>query len=97
MLTVVETVAFSEWMSGLSDARGRARILARVERMRLTGHLGDAASVGGGVSELRIHFGPGYRVYFCRRSAEVVILLRGGDKGSQARDIRAAKALAKEV
>ena len=97
MLTVVETVAFSEWMSGLGDARGRARILARVERMRLTGHLGDAASVGGGVSELRIHFGPVYRVYFCRRSAEVVILLRGGDKGSQARDIRAAKALAKEV
>ncbi|HXZ14549.1 MAG TPA: type II toxin-antitoxin system RelE/ParE family toxin [Roseiarcus sp.] len=97
MLTVVETVAFSERMSGLNDARGRARILARVERIRLSGHLGDAASVGGGVSELRIHFGPGRRVYFCRRGVQVVILLGGGDKGSQARDIRAARALAKEI
>ncbi len=97
MLRVVETLAFSNWLSGLKDAKGRARISARIERVRLSGHFGDSASVGEGVSELRIRFGPGCRVYFCRRGEEVVILLGGGDKGSQKRDIRAAQALAKEL
>jgi putative addiction module killer protein len=97
MLEVVETLSFASWLSGLKDIRGRAKIAARVGRIRLSGHFGDCESVGGGVSEIRIAFGPGYRVYFCRRGAEVVILLGGGDKGSQARDIRAAQAAAKEV
>lgn len=96
MLTVVETAAFSTWLTALKDVRGRAKIAARIERIRLVGHFGDSAGVGEGVSELRVHFGPGYRVYFCRRGAEIVLLLGGGDKGSQTRDIRAAQALAKE-
>lgn len=95
MVTVVETAAFSGWLADLKDVRGRARIVARIERIRIAGHFGDSASVGEGVSELRVHFGPGYRVYFCRRGAEIVLLLRGGDKSSQPRDIRAAQVLAK--
>jgi putative addiction module killer protein len=97
MLAVVETVAFSGWISALKDARGRAKILARIERIRLSGHFGDCKNVGEGVRELRIPFGPGYRVYFCRRGSEVVVLLGGGDKGTLDRDIRAARALAGEV
>ena len=93
-MTVVETLAFSRWLSSLEDVKGRARIVARI---RLLGHFGDCESVGEGVSELRVHFGPGYRVYLSRRGADVVVLLCGGDKGSQARDIRAAQALAKEI
>lgn len=74
-----------------------ARIVARIHRFRLTGNLGDHKNVGEGVSELRFTYGPGYRVYFCKRGTEVVILLGGGDKGSQSRDVEAAQALAKEV
>jgi putative addiction module killer protein len=96
-MTVVETLAFSRWLSGLEDVKGRARIVARIERLRLLGQFGECESVGEGVSELRVHFGPGRRVYIRRRGDDVVILLAGGDKGSQARDIRAAQALAKEV
>ena len=97
MLTIVETASFIRWFGGLKDTKGRARILARVERIRLTGHFGDCESLGEGVSELRIHFGPGYRIYFCRRGSEIVVLLGGGDKGSQTRDIRAAQIIAREV
>ena len=96
-MTVVETLAFSRWLSSLEDRKGRARIVARIERIKLLGHFGDCENVGEGVSELRVHFGPGYRVYLSRRGAEVVVLLGGGDKGSQARDIRAAQALTKEI
>ena len=96
-MMVVETLAFSRWLSSLEDVKGRARIVARIERIRLLGHFGDCENVGEGVSELRVHFGPGYRVYLSRRGADVVILLGGGDKGSQARDIRAAQALVKEI
>jgi putative addiction module killer protein len=95
-MMVVETLAFSRWLSSLEDVKGRARIVARIERIRLLGHFGDCENVGEGVSELRVHFGPGYRVYLSRRGADVVVLLGGGDKGSQARDIHAAQALAKE-
>ena len=95
-MTVVEDVSFADWLSSLADVRGRARIIARLERIRLFGHFGDCESVGHGVRELRIHFGPGYRVYFCQRGAEIVILLGGGDKSSQARDIRAAQDRARE-
>lgn len=96
-MTVVETLPFTVWLSGLKDTKGRERIAARILRISLTGHFGDHKEIGGGVSELRLHFGPGYRVYFCRRESEIVILLGGGDKGSQSRDIKAAMALAKEV
>ena len=97
MLTILETASFIQWFGGLKDVKGRARILARIERIRLAGHFGDCESLGEGVSELRIHFGPGYRIYFCRRGSEIVILLGGGDKGSQTRDIRAAQAIAREI
>ena len=97
MLTILETASFIQRFGGLKDVKGRARILARIERIRLAGHFGDCESLGDGVSELRIHFGPGYRIYFCRRGSEIVILLGGGDKGAQARDIRAEQAIAREI
>jgi putative addiction module killer protein len=81
---------FAEWLRGLRDGATRNRIRQRIARLRL-GNFGDARSVGGGVSELRVHFGSGYRVYFGREGDRVVILLCGGDKGSQDRDIERAK------
>lgn len=96
MTTVIETRPFTDWMASLKDLKTRARIAERLRRVAISGSLGDAKDIGGGLSELRFHFGPGYRVYFCRRGTEVVILLGGGGKGSQSRDIKAAKALAQE-
>jgi putative addiction module killer protein len=90
------TDEFSVWLSGLRDIRAKAKILARIDRLAL-GNPGDVAPVGNGVSEMRIHYGPGYRVYFVQRGKEVVILLCGGDKSSQASDIAAAKKLADEL
>jgi putative addiction module killer protein len=86
---------FEEWMRSLRGKQTKARILARIDRVRL-GNLGDCESVGAGVYELRIHFGPGYRVYFGMHGAEVVLLLCGGDKSSQARDIDMAKSYWRE-
>lgn len=77
---------FTEWLRGLRDGTTRNRIRQRIARLRL-GNFGDSRSVGDGVLELRIHFGPGFRVYFGREGASVVILLCGGDKSSQERDI----------
>lgn len=96
MFTVVETEAFSEWLTDLRDRAGAAVVARRVRRIT-QGNFGDAKSVGDGVSELRIDFGPGYRVYFTRRGEVVVVLLCGGDKSTQARDIAKAKEFAKEV
>ena len=93
MIELRQTNVFARWIDDLRDIRGRARIQARIERLAM-GNPGDAKSVGEGVSELRIDFGPGYRVYFMRRGREVVILLAGGDKRSQTRDIRTAQRLA---
>ena len=93
MLTVHETEVFSAWMSKLRDARGKAKIAARIDRLG-QGNPGDVAPVGQGVNELRIHFGPGYRVYFVRRGEEIVILLCGGDKSTQTRDINLALKIA---
>jgi putative addiction module killer protein len=97
MLTIVQTRAFADWLANLKDARGRNKVLARIRNIEISQHFGDCKSIGEGVSELRINFGPGYRVYFSRRGTEVVILLGGGSKGTQARDIRAAQSMAKEL
>ncbi|HXW23435.1 MAG TPA: type II toxin-antitoxin system RelE/ParE family toxin [Xanthobacteraceae bacterium] len=96
MLEIRQTEIFSRWLRGLADARGRAKIAARIDRLA-HGNPGDVAPVGEGVSELRIDFGPGYRVYFVARGRTVVILLCGGDKASQAKDIKTAKQLARAL
>ena len=96
MLEIVQTEAFSLWLERLRDVRARAKIAARVQRLAL-GNPGDVAPVGDGISELRIHYGPGYRVYFTMQGKTIVILLCGGDKGSQAKDIKRAKALAADI
>lgn len=93
MYTVVRTNEFDEWLSKLRDAKGKARILARIRSAEL-GNLGDAEPVGEGISELRLHYGPGYRVYFKKKGKVLMILLLGGDKSSQNRDIKKAKAIA---
>lgn len=96
MLTILRTTRFVNWIDGLRDVNAVARITKRIDRLAL-GNPGDVKPVGEGVSEMRIDYGPGYRVYFVRQGVEVVVLLCGGDKGSQDRDIREAKALAKEL
>jgi putative addiction module killer protein len=95
MIEVRQTAIFDAWMASLRDEQAIVRITARIRRLTL-GNFGDVKPVGGGVSELRIDHGPGYRVYFVRRGAVLVILLCGGDKGSQERDIRRAKQMAQE-
>jgi putative addiction module killer protein len=94
--TVETTEAFDDWLEGLADPVGREAVVTRIVRME-AGLFGDAAPVGDKVSELRIHVGPGYRVYFTRVGQRVVILLCGGDKGSQKRDISRAKAMAAQI
>ena len=96
MIEVRQTTRFATWLAGLRDQRARARILKRLDRAA-QGNLGDVAPVGDGVSEMRIFYGPGYRVYFIRRGVALIILLSGGDKSTQGSDIEEAKALAKEV
>jgi putative addiction module killer protein len=93
---VRQTKAFREWFATVTDARARARIDARITRLQV-GLFGDVNPVGEGVSELRIDYGPGYRVYFIRRGKEIVVLLCGGDKRTPTRDIKAAKAMAAEL
>ena len=93
MYTVLSSDRFDKWLTKLKDVRGRARIVARIRSVEL-GNLGDVKSVGDGISEMRFHFSPGYRVYFTRRNDIVIFLLVGGDKSSQKRDIQMAKALA---
>lgn len=96
MIEVRQTTRFATWLAGLRDERARARILKRLDRAG-QGNLGDVAPVGGGVSEMRIFYGPGYRVYFVQRGQELIVLLCGGDKSTQAADIEEAKAVAKEL
>ncbi len=93
MIEVRKTAVFSAWMAKLRDARARAKIAARIDRLAF-GNPGDVAPVGEGVSELRIHHGPGYRVYFVNRGETLMVLLCGGDKATQDRDIERAKMLA---
>ena len=96
MIEVRQTAAFVSWLGGLRDRSARARILTRIRRLEL-GSLGDTKSVGGGVSELRIFYGPGSRIYFIRQGQEIIILLCGGDKSSQSSDIATAQQMAKEL
>lgn len=96
MLTLVHSTVFSDWLNDLSDNKGKALILNRLASTAL-GNFGDCEAVGEGVSEMRIHYGPGYRVYFVREGAAVYVLLCGGDKGSQRRDIASAKRLARKL
>ena len=84
-------VPFRAWMSGLKDAAGRARIDARIARLRRFGQAGNCKAVGGGVIEMRVDAGPGYRIYFGKEAGDIVLLLRGGDKSTQSRDIATAQ------
>ena len=93
MLEIRKTETFARWIDNLRDIRARARILVRIERLAL-GNAGDVKPVGEGVSELRIDYGPGYRVYYKMIESSVVILLAGGSKGTQSRDIEKALQLA---
>ncbi len=96
MFTIRETDEFADWLASLRDAQVRARIARRIYRLA-DGNPGDVKPVGEGVSELRIDLGPGYRVYFVRQGAIVIILLFGGDKSSQSRDIAKARKMAKAL
>lgn len=96
MKQIVTTEVFDDWFADLRDARAKVRIQVRIDRAQL-GNFGDSEPVGEGVSEMRIHYGPGYRVYFAQRGLEVVILLAGGNKSSQAKDIKKALELARKL
>ncbi len=96
MVEIHKTETFVRWLDGLRDIQARARVQARIERLAI-GNPGDVQPVGEGVSELRINYGPGYRVYYRKRGRELVILLAGGDKSTQASDIKTALRLAREI
>ena len=94
MIEIRETREFSQWLGKLKDKAAKGRILARIQRLAC-GLAGDVKPVGKGVSEMRIHSGPGYRVYFCQRGQSLIVLLAGGDKSTQNRDIDIAQRLAR--
>jgi putative addiction module killer protein len=96
MVEIRETAVFSVWLARLDDATAKARIAARLRRLAL-GNPGDVEPIGEGLSELRIHYGPGYRVYFVRRGETLIVLLCGGNKRTQRRDIETARMLAQEL
>ena len=95
MLELKQTETFCKWRTRLKDERARALIASRLDRLAY-GHAGDVGPIGNGISELRIHHGPGYRIYFQRRDNTLLVLLCGGDKGTQTKDIVTAKRLAAE-
>jgi len=96
MIEIRKTTEFATWLDKLNDIQARARVLVRIERLA-AGLAGEVKPVGAGLSELRIDYGPGYRVYFKRKGREIVILLAGGDKRTQSRDILLAQRLAKSL
>ena len=96
MYEVRKTEVYAKWLDSLRDARARARVLVRVERLA-AGNPGDVRPVGEGVSELRIDYGPGYRVYFKKRGSVIVVLLAGGDKRTQSEDVKTALRLARNL
>jgi putative addiction module killer protein len=96
VFTVLSTEAFSAWLDGLKDATTRRRLTRRLDRVE-RGHLGDVKVVGEGVMEMREYFGPGWRMYDVQRGTTVILMLGGGDKDSQARDVAAAKRIAADL
>jgi len=92
MFLLEKTSEFDKWLKKLNDRKAKAKILLRLQRVE-TGNLGDVSSVGEGIEEFRIHYGPGYRIYFRRQGEKIILLLVGGDKSSQESDIKRAKAL----
>ena len=94
-MEIRQTELFARWLAGLRDRRARMRITARIRRLSL-GNFGDVKPVGGGISEMRVDYGPGYRIYFVQRGETLVILLAGGDKRTQGRDVARARELARE-
>ncbi len=96
MYQLQQTDAFEKWLAGLGDKKSKARILARLASVKL-GNLGDHKAIAGGLRELRIHTGPGYRLYFVQRQSAVILLLCGGSKSTQTRDIERAKRLLKVI
>lgn len=95
MIEIIRSSTFDSWLSGLRDRQAKARIAARLDRLAM-GNPGDVKPVGEGISELRITYGPGYRVYYIQRGKVLVVLLCGGDKSTQSRDIERAKMLASQ-
>ena len=95
MVEVVKSTSFESWLTGLKDRQARLRVIARIERLA-DGNAGDVKPVGSGVSELRLDFGPGYRVYFMQRGALLIVLLAGGDKRTQDADIKRAIKIARD-
>ena len=96
MLEIRQTAVYAEWFARLRDQNARARILIRIRRLSL-GKPGDVRPVGQGISELRVNYGPGYRIYYVQRDRTIVVLLCGGDKSTQDRDIHTAKRLAEDL
>lgn len=96
MYSIYTTEVFDKWFSKLKDQQAKKRIQVRIDRVE-DGNFGDSEPIGEGVSELRLFFGPGYRVYYCQQGQRVVILLAGGDKSTQSKDITIALQLAKEL
>ena len=96
MTEIRKTELFASWLDNLRDIQAKARVLVRIERLA-SGNAGDVKPVGEGVSEMRINYGPGYRVYFIQRGSELIVLLAGGDKSSQSRDIKTAIRLAQNL
>ena len=96
MITIKQTDEFARWLSGLGDNRAKQKIATRLQRLKF-GHFGDVEPIGGGLSELRIHEGQGYRVYFRQNGQEIILLLCGGNKKTQQRDIRRAHEIMKEL
>ncbi len=95
MIEIIQSATFSTWLNSLKDRQARARIHIRLDRMR-NGNFGDVKPIGESLSEARIHYGAGYRVYFMQRERQIVVLLCGGDKRTQSRDIERAKIIAKQ-
>ena len=95
MIKLKQTATFQKWYRRLRDAKAKTAIVARLQRLEIGNH-GDVAPIGDGLSELRIHYGPGYRIYFQQRGNTIIVLLCGGDKGTQETDIKTAKRLAAE-
>jgi putative addiction module killer protein len=96
VFTVLQTQEFQRWLDAVRDRRAQVRIAARL-RLAEAGNLGDWKSVGGEVSEMRVNFGPGYRLYFARRGSILIVMLAGGDKSTQTKDIKRAQKILKEL